>query len=491
VLLLIPSHHRALASALVPMCLLLGSCGGSGGSPAPSPTPSSVSRAPSFTSSNTVSVVENTEGTFYTATASDPQNDPLTFDIISGPDANLLTIDSSGNLRFLKSPNFDLPTDGNRDNIYQVNLRVRAGGQQATMLLNIEVTNDREGIVVRRVASGIVDPVAVAQIAGEPTLLIAERNGRVLRFNQDDNSIVEDTFIRNNKRPGEILAITAAFFNNQFQKGIYMVTHSLTDGLVIQAFNSERGISNFYALAEPWTEPTTVSFIYQPEVMIAIGSPTEEKAQDPSTMYGKLLRLRDVDPYAGASLNRNLPMSPEIIGDGIQRPGGFALGDRFAIGREFSVLADRGSSNLNEITVFRTDWRPLDFGWPFYEGSTAIGQNPPDQINGPTLIYEVGDGPRQGRGVIAGQFFNSSFDPAFGDSFVFFDVSGSIFSIEASKMSDGFLYAANEFEDKTQDFQPDQGEIGTLIGYGAGVGSTFFYLLDSDGELFEVSQEPN
>ncbi|MBV7266422.1 cadherin repeat domain-containing protein [Erythrobacter ani] len=486
------SDQRVLVGILVPISLMLGACGGGGSSsPSPTPTPTPVATAPTFTSSSAASVVENTDGTFYTATASDPQNDPLTFDIFAGVDASAFVIDSNGSLRFVEVPNFDLPNDADLDNTYEVTLRVQAGGEQATLALSVEVTNDREGIVVRRVADGIVDPVAMAQIAGEPILLIAERNGRVLRFNQDDNSVVEDIFIRDNRRPGEILAIGAAFFSTTYQKGIYMVTHSPTDGLMLQAFNADRGTTGFARLADPWTEPTTVSFIYQPEVLIAIGSPTQTDAQDPSTMYGKLVRLPFVDPFAGASLPRNILIRPEVIGDGMQRPGGFALpdSDSRVVDSDLSILADRGSSVFHELTVFGPNWRPLDFGWPNFEGSEAVTADPPDQINGPNLIYEVGDGPKQGEGVIAGQLFRSSFDPAFGDSFVFFDVNGTVFSIESEKLADGFLHSADEFEDKTQDFQPDQGEIGTLVGYGAGIASTFFYLLDSDGELFEVSQE--
>jgi len=141
------------------------------------------------------------------------------------------------------------------------------------------------------------------------------------------------------------------------------------------------------------------------------------------------------------------------------------------------------------LRVPSLNWRPLDFGWPDYEGSQTTTSNPPDRILGPNLVYEFGDGPKQGQGVIAGQLFRSSIDPAFGDTFVFFNINGTVFSIASEKLTDGPRHDAGEFEDKTQDFQPDQGEIGTLVGYGAGVASTAFYLLDSDGELFEVTQE--
>jgi hypothetical protein len=85
------SRRRHLVSGFAAL-LLLGSCGGGGGgtpspSPTPSPTPTPTNRAPSFTSASTVSAAENSGGTIYTATASDPDGDALTFSIAGGADA--------------------------------------------------------------------------------------------------------------------------------------------------------------------------------------------------------------------------------------------------------------------------------------------------------------------------------------------------------------------------------------------------------------------
>ena len=54
--------------------------------------------------------------------------------------------------------------------------------------------------------------------------------------------------------------------------------------------------------------------------------------------------------------------------------------------------------------------------------------------------------------------------------------------------ADGFINTAATIEDRTQDLVPDQGQIGPLVAYAPSINSTVFYLLDADGELFEVSQ---
>ena len=115
--------------------------------------------------------------------------------------------------------------------------------------------------------------------------------------------------------------------------------------------------------------------------MLAIGAPGEANAQDASSAYGKLVELEVFNPNAVASVPdpTTIPLLPRIIGDGIQQPGGLSYDGGIA------VLADRGSSLQHELTAFRPEWRPLDFGWPFYEGSASTRPNPPAAVNGPMV----------------------------------------------------------------------------------------------------------
>ncbi|QDH33264.1 hypothetical protein [Porphyrobacter sp. YT40] len=463
--------------------LALAGCGGGDSSLSPAPPP--VQTAPTLTSAASASVVENTTGIFYTATASDPQNDPVSISLFSGPDADKLVLQANGGLRFNQTPNFDLPVDANGDNIYEVTLRVTAGGESRDFPVRITVTNDREGIIVRRAATGIVEPVAVGQMFGQPKLLIAERSGRILQFDMTNDALTEDTFIRDNRLPGVVLSVAYGFPGNPYQRGIYLVTHSPATGLILQAFDETRGAFSSIKLADSWTQPVTVSFIQLPRTMLAIGSPTEALAQDATSFYGKLVELEVFNPNAVASVPdpTTIPLLPRIIGDGIRQPGGFSNDGGVA------VLADRGGSLQHELTAFRPEWRPLDFGWPFYEGSASTRSNPPAAVNGPNVTYPFGTGRKQGTGIIAGQFFKAIFDPVFKDSYIFFDTNGSVFLIRSTAFTNGFINTAGVIEDRTQDLVPDQGQIGTLVGYAPSVNSTVFYLLDSDGELFEVSQQ--
>ena len=100
--------------------------------------------APVFSSASSISVAENTsaDNVIYTASASDSGGDSFTFALNSSAhDGALFSIDSdSGELRFLTSPNFEAPADGNGDNRYTVVIEADDGFAGGIAPLELEVT---------------------------------------------------------------------------------------------------------------------------------------------------------------------------------------------------------------------------------------------------------------------------------------------------------------------------------------------------------------
>ena len=80
--------------------------------------------APVFTSSANFSVPEN--GTVVgTVTATDADNNPLTFAIVGGSDQGAFTINATtGQLQFVTAPDFEAPTDAGADNHYALTVSV-------------------------------------------------------------------------------------------------------------------------------------------------------------------------------------------------------------------------------------------------------------------------------------------------------------------------------------------------------------------------------
>ena len=136
---------RLLISCFV--TLILASCGGGGGS-----TPAS-NRAPAFAGPGALTVLEGATSVA-TISASDPDNNSLTYTISSGDDQALFSITSRGVLSFLTAPDFETPSDVGSDNVYDITVQVSDGLLIDTQSISITVSDAFEGRVVDAPISG-------------------------------------------------------------------------------------------------------------------------------------------------------------------------------------------------------------------------------------------------------------------------------------------------------------------------------------------------
>ena len=96
--------------------------------------------APSFTSGATVNVAENTT-TVLSASATDPDTvGTITFSIVGGADAGKFTI-VGNQLQFVAGPNFEAPTDGGINNVYDVQVQASDGVNTTTQSVAVTVTD--------------------------------------------------------------------------------------------------------------------------------------------------------------------------------------------------------------------------------------------------------------------------------------------------------------------------------------------------------------
>ena len=104
-----------------------------------------VDEAPVITSTSTsTNVVENSGDTVYIASASDPENDALTY-ALAGIDVYDFGINpGSGAISFASAPNYEAPTDYELDNIYEVDLQVSDGSNTATQALTFTVIDHND-----------------------------------------------------------------------------------------------------------------------------------------------------------------------------------------------------------------------------------------------------------------------------------------------------------------------------------------------------------
>ena len=100
---------------------------------------------PVFTSGGSGTAVEAQTSTSYTAVANDDDSNPVVFSISGGSESALLEIDdTTGVLSFKADPDFDIPGDANKDNVYEVTIQAASSGKTITKDVEISVTGVNE-----------------------------------------------------------------------------------------------------------------------------------------------------------------------------------------------------------------------------------------------------------------------------------------------------------------------------------------------------------
>jgi hypothetical protein len=478
--------RRALLAASAGFALFaLTGCGGGGGT---SGGGTSTNRAPQITSATAMTLTENSSAAI-TLAASDPDGDSFTFAIGGGADAAVFQIAGS-TLQFRATPDFERPTDSNRDNVYNLTVTAQDSRGAATSAnLVITVANSKEGIAVRRLATGFTDPAAASflvtrdltNVATTGRIAIARTNGEI--FDVDGatgaRTLLADIFAG---RPrGRLLAMTFRGGATGFYSGLYAIGQE-PDGRVFLQRYTMGAIEELEIL--PSGSPVVTAWLFTGPAASALGGnlymtlsdEAGTSAQNPGSPLGKLIFLEEQDPFAGASI-RTFYIA-RIIGSGIRRSGGAG-----AFNGEI-LLSDQGGSLEHELTSFLPNARPLDFGWPGREGTRGIGANPPAAVNGPRLVYGFGNGPDQGTGIIYGGLYRGPI-ANLDNRFVFGDRSGTFWSVTFADLASGALLGLPQLDRRTDDFVPDAGRIESPVAFATDDQNRMF-ILDADGELFRI-----
>lgn len=494
---------RFLASAA---CILsLTACGGDDGNPPPPPPPPANS-APTITSAAAAQSVENT-ATAYQVQANDADGDSLTYAISGGADASLFAINASGSLRFNAPPNFELPRDANQDNAYRVNVTVSDGAASASINLTITVTNDREGIAVRRIATGFDQPTYIAPIPGEDDVFVIEKGGRLLRLDPDTGQRNTVRTLQNVSSAGEggLLGI-AMPSNYQTDRFIYVFVTNANGDIEIRRFRENgfeppQGSASLLTIPHPnFTNHYGGWIGFGPDDLLYIatgdgggsGDP-DDNAQDPDSRLGKILRVGiNPDPFAGASPSFLVipPDNPFANGGGAREV--YALGLRNPFRASFLdddiLVGDVGQDSFEEVNRFSADDdEAINLGWPFREGSANFRGTPPDDLTGPVTEYENGTGARQGASVIGGVVYDGAIADLFG-KYIFADfISGNIWSVPIGALDDDDddILPSSEYERRNADFEPDAGNIDQIVAIVRSDAGDL-YIVDFDGEIFVV-----
>ena len=496
-----------LAAALV-----LSGCGGGGNGGSEPPPPPQPNQAPTFTSQAAVSVPENSSGTIYTATATDPDGNPLTFSLAGGADQAAFRISSAGALSFATPPDFEDPGDADGDNVYMVSIGVSDGMASAALSLAVTVTNaGGDSFRVTRVGAGFNQPLFVAPVPGSnERVFVVEKGGTIRILNPDGSgSLFLDisSDVSSQGERGLLGLATAADFATSGIFYVY-VTNPAGD-IEIRRYRTPANDRNS---GDPATKDVILSFphpqftnhnggwlAFGPDGFLyaasgdggGAGDPNDN-AQNTNVLLGKMLRI-DVssdDFPSDASRDYGIPSDNPFAGGG-GRPEIWAFGLRNPFRNSFDpatgnlLIGDVGQNAIEEVDLMRPDDGGANFGWPFLEGTRPFRGGGPASLVPPVTEYPRGDGPLEGRSITGGYVYRGPVEQLQG-LYIFGDfVTGNLWSIPVGEFVLGMTVPNSRYTVRRMDFAPNEGAIDNISSFGLD-GAGNLYIVDFDGEIFRL-----
>ncbi len=503
----------ALVVALAAIFGLVG-CGGGGGGGNPPPNPGN--RPPVFTNAGPVNFAENATGTVFTATATDPDNNPLTFSLSGGADRGAFQITSAGALSFASPPDFENPTDANGDNAYQVQIQVSDGTTSATLDLVVNVTNaGPDGFRVRRVATGFNQPVFLTFADADQSgrLFVVERAGRIRTLNPTTGAISPTVFLdvtSQTTTDGERGLLGFAPSPDFITTGIfYIYLTNLAGDIEVRRYRTLGNNPN--QPADPSSADVILTIPHPTfsnhnggwigfrsgNLYIATGDgggagDPSNNAQNLNSLLGKMLRIDPLldsfptDPFRDYTIPPANPFAssggrPEIWAYGLRNP--FRASFDTATGNLW--IGDVGQGAIEEVDLMRPTDGGANFGWRIFEGTQVFFGPAIQGTTPPVAEYGHGTGPRQGNSITGGYVYRGPVEALQGQYFFADFISRNIWSFPVARASIGATLASSEFTLRTAGFAPDQGTINSIVSFGVDQQGNL-YIVDLDGEIFRV-----
>lgn len=421
--------------------------------------------SPVFTSAAAISIAENTRPELV-MTATDTDNDTVTYSITDGADRALFVINSSA-LAFINAPDFEIPEDGDSNNIYLVQVTASDGTNTTDQLISVTVSDvdDAFGLTSRPSNTSCIIPDAPSTTANikltpvfdsisfnkpvalrqSPTLAdrwyVVEQAGRIKTFLTNDSAATDFADLTDPvSNAGNEMGLLGMAFHPDFATNNYVyVYYSSTGGSlhhqsVISRFEATSATvldlsteTEMLRIDQPYSNHNGGNILFGPDGYLYIGmgdggsaGDPGDRSQDTSTLLGKMLRI-DVDNPANSN-NYSSPVDNPFVGTA-------GLDEIFALGlrNPWRWSFDRQTGDLIAGDVGQNAWEEIDiisnggnYGWRCYEGNHAyntsgcLSQN---SYIGP--IYEYGHG--TGSSITGGYVYRGSAIPALQGTYLYSD----------------------------------------------------------------------
>jgi serralysin len=187
---------------------------------------------PVITSNGSLSVAENiTAVTSVTATDADQPAQILTYSIAGGVDSAFFSINSStGELTFIAAPDFEVPTDADMDNNYNVTVQASDGTLVSTqdLVVTVSEVNDNNPVITSNGSLSIAENITAVTTV---TATDADQPAQILTYSIAGG--VDSAFFSINSSTGELTFIAVLDFEVPADADMdnnYNVTVQVSDG---------------------------------------------------------------------------------------------------------------------------------------------------------------------------------------------------------------------------------------------------------------------
>ncbi|MDC1363363.1 PQQ-dependent sugar dehydrogenase [Flavobacteriaceae bacterium] len=340
-------------------------------------------------------------------------------------------------------------------------------------------------------ADGFSSPLALKN-AGDERLFVVEQGG-VIKIVDLNGTINTTPFldIQSIVNAGGERGLLGLAFHPEYQaNGRFFVHYSNSSGdTQISEFSvstSNPDIANpnsevmLLTVSQPFSNHNGGTIAFGPQdgyLYIGLGDgggggDTDNNAQNPTLLIGKLLRI-DIDTQSDGN-NYGIPSDNPFIGDPNTRDEIWALGlrnpFRFTMDPETNSIwiGDVGQNAREEVNRASLSQAGLNYGWRCYEGNTPFNTSGcPDESE---LTFPVFDYSWNGGGsVIGGYVYRGDLYADLQDVYVFGDIDGMISTLD---IDDNYI---------------NQGQFpGTWVAFGQDINKEL-YSVNLGGSIFKIA----
>ncbi len=364
-----------------------------------------------------------------------------------------------------------------------------AGAATTTTAPTTEPPAPLEGLALETIAEDLGQPTVVASAPGDDRLFVAERIGRIRVI--EDGNLVETSYlnladrVQSNGIEQGLLGLT---FHPTDETRLFVYYTGTEGRRTLSEFTIEGGIPDPDSEIELFSHPQPPDSVdirhygghlmFGPEgylyVSLGDGADARGQGQDPSTVFGTIVRL-DVDSGRPYGIPADNPFvdgggAPEVWVYGLRNPW------RFSIDFEENLvyIADVGQEDWEEVNVLSLDEGGANMGWPSTEGNHCF-LDPDcdlDEFVGPVLEY----GHDEGCSITGGHVYRGGAIPELVGHYFYGDwCEGWVRS---------FRYADGSVTEE-QDWSEDLNGAGQVNAFGLGPDGEL-YIANFEGQVLQI-----